>query len=180
MTDCHCECACPPVSQFQTPMDPTVPSFPPHVVTPTFWILTTLILLHTFIAFSLRIASGSCTYWLHPYLTSPLRKRAAIAIYTLILAVELHEGFYILKTDLALWSMLVGGAPSVVPYKENLSEWIDWTHGIVGISIPIGVTLGLGLGILVMQWACLTELGGVHVEEGEVVVLEEKDDDLLD
>ncbi|KAL2846402.1 hypothetical protein BJY01DRAFT_213488 [Aspergillus pseudoustus] len=180
MANCHCDCNCPPFSHFQPPSDPAVPHFPPHVVTPTFWFLTALILLHTLLIYSAKLAHGSYTSWLHDSITTPLRKKLAVAVYVLILGISLHEGFYILKTDWALWCMLVDDPPAAVPYKENLADWVDWTNGVVASSIPIAVTLGLGVWILVTLCGCLTELVGVQVQQGGSVVLQEKDEDLLD
>ncbi|KAL2795565.1 hypothetical protein BJX66DRAFT_301892 [Aspergillus keveii] len=139
-------------------MDPTLPAFPAHVLTPTFRILAGLILLHTSASFTYKLSYGSCTSWLHGYLTTPLRKKLSIALSTFILAIQLYKGYYIITTDMALWAKLIGAPPSLVPHKENLAEWVDRLDGVVACSIPIGVTLVLGLWILVMQWVCLGEL----------------------
>ncbi|KAL2830802.1 hypothetical protein BDW59DRAFT_140852 [Aspergillus cavernicola] len=154
------------------------PSFPPHVITPTFWALVALILFHTFTSIILKCTWNSCTYWLHPHLTTATRKTAATAIYTAILAVELIEGFYILKTDQAFWAMVAGGAPAGVPCKENLSQWMDWLDGAVASGIPIGVTLVLGVLVLGSQGIAIRELVGFKIpagrEESKAVVQEKK------
>ncbi|KAL3485260.1 hypothetical protein BJX62DRAFT_243105 [Aspergillus germanicus] len=169
MVDSHCDCNFPPSSQAS--MDPIVPSFPAHVLSPKFWILAGVILLHTSASFTFKLAYGSCTSWLHGYLTTPLRKKLAIALSTLILAIELYEGYYIVRTDMALWAMLIGAPPAVMPYKENLAEWVDWLDGVVACSVPIGVTLILGVWVLVMQGVCLSELVPLNgTREGAVLV----------
>ncbi|KAL3459338.1 hypothetical protein BJX64DRAFT_264957 [Aspergillus heterothallicus] len=175
MADSHCECTCPPRSGFQLPNDAGLPHFPPHVLTPSFWLLTALILVHT-------LACGHCTAWLQPHLTTTRRKRLAIAVYSLILAVALHEGFYILKADCALWAMVAGKAPDVVPHKGNLAQWVDWMDGVVASGIPIGLTLAIGWGIVYSLCGSLRELAGFRVQQAQSVVLDEKEkhDQLLD
>jgi hypothetical protein len=155
-------------------MDPTVPSFPAHVLASTFWILTGPIPPYTSASLTFKFSYGSCTSWLHSYLTTPLRKKLAIAPFTLILAIELYEGYYIVKTDMALWEMLIGAPPAVMPHKKNLAEWVDWLDGVVACSVPISVSVVLGLWILVMQWVCLGELVALHGTREDAAFVEEK------
>ncbi|KAL3473028.1 hypothetical protein BJX99DRAFT_234344 [Aspergillus californicus] len=133
------------------------PRFPDHVLTLTFWVLMFLILMRTLASFILKLFKDSCTSWLHPHLDTPLRKTIATTIYTLILAVELHEGFWILKTDWAFWQMMVESPPGVVPYMGNLSAWIDYANGIVACSIPRGYGCGWCDGFA-LEVDCLREL----------------------
>jgi hypothetical protein len=155
-------------------MNPTLPAFPAHVLTPTFWILAGLILLHTSVSFTFNLSSGGCTSWLHNHLTTPLHKKLAIALFTLMLAIQLYEGYYIITTDMALWAKLIGAPPSLMPHKENLAEWVDRLDGVVACSVPIRVTLVLGLWILVMQWVCLGELVALDGTREDAVFMEEK------
>ncbi|KAL3444697.1 hypothetical protein BJX65DRAFT_310695 [Aspergillus insuetus] len=98
----------------------------------------------------------------------------AIALTTLILAIEVYEGYYIVRTDMAFWAMLIGALSAVTPHKGNLAEWADWLDEVVACSVPIGITLVLRLWLLIMQGVCLRELVALDDSREDAVFLEEK------